>query len=149
MKVILKQDVQGSGKAGDLANVSDGYARNFLIKRGLAVEATPQAMKEYKARKDVEAHRAQAEVDSARALGRELGGKTIKIAAKGGESGKLFGSVTSREIADEIKKQLGRDVDRRKIHLDGDIKAFGTYTAEIKLHAGVSPEVYVVVVPEE
>jgi large subunit ribosomal protein L9 len=145
MKVILLQDVQGSGKKGDLVNVSDGYARNFLLKRGLAQEANTQNMAVRKAAEDAAARRSQKELDAANALAKQMGDKTVKIAAKAGQGGKLFGSVTTKEIADEVKKQLGIEVDRRKIALEDDIKAFGTYTVEIKLYQGVAAKVYVMV----
>lgn len=145
MKVILRQDVQGSGKKGDLVNVSDGYARNYLLKKGLAVAATPQALNEMKAKQASKDHKVQAETDAARRTAEEIGEKTLKIMAKAGAGGKLFGSVTAKEVADELKKQMGVDVDRRKISLESEIKAFGTYTAEIKLYTGVSAKVYVVV----
>jgi large subunit ribosomal protein L9 len=145
MKVILQQDVQGSGKKGELVNVSDGYAKNFLIKKGLAIAATPQAMGEMKARQASQDRRVQVETDAAKATAANIGEKTIKIMAKAGVGGKLFGSVTSKEIADELKKQLDVEIDRRKISLDEDIKAFGTYTAEVKLYTGVVAKVYVMV----
>jgi large subunit ribosomal protein L9 len=145
MKVILQQDVQGSGKKGELVNVSDGYAKNFLIKKGLAIAATPQAMNEMKARQASLDRKTQVETDAAKATAANIGEKTIKIMAKAGVGGKLFGSVTSKEIADELKKQLGIEIDRRKISLDEDIKAFGTYTAEVKLYPGVVAKVYVMV----
>lgn len=145
MKVILKQDVQGSGKKGDIVNVSDGYAKNFLLKRGLAVEATAGALNEINAKKAADERRIQKETDAAKALAAELAGKTVKILAKAGENGKLFGSVTSKEIAAELKKQLGADIDRRKISLEEEIKKFGTYTAEIKLQHSVTASVFVMV----
>jgi large subunit ribosomal protein L9 len=145
MKVILQQDVQGSGKKGDLVNVSDGYAKNFLIKKGLAIAATPQAMNEMKARQASIDRKPQVETDAAKATAASIGEKTIKIMAKAGVGGKLFGSVTSKEIADELKKQLDVEIDRRKISLEEDIKAFGTYTAEVKLYPGVAAKVYVMV----
>lgn len=145
MKVILQQDVQGSGKKGDLVNVSDGYAKNFLIKKGLAVAATPQALNDMKTQQAAKDHRLKVETDTAQNLANSINEKTIKIMAKAGVGGKLFGSVTSKEVADELKKQLKVDVDRRKIALDEDIKAFGTYTAEVKLYTGISAKVYVMV----
>lgn len=145
MKVILKQDVQGSGKIGDIVNVSDGYARNYLLKRGLAVEATERALGEIKAKHAADERKLQAEVDEAKKLAKELGGKTIKILAKAGANGKLFGSVTAREIADELKKQLGVEIDKRKISLENEIKQFGTFPAEIKMAHGVNTSVFVMV----
>jgi large subunit ribosomal protein L9 len=145
MKVILQQDVQGSGKKGELVNVSDGYAKNFLIKKGLAIAATPQAMNEMKARQASLDRKTQVETDAAKATAANIGEKTIKIMAKAGVGGKLFGSVTSKEIADELKKQLQVEIDRRKISLEEDIKDFGTYTADVKLYPGVVAKVYVMV----
>jgi len=145
MKVILLQDVQGSGKKGDLINVSDGYARNFLLKRGLAQEANTQNMNERQAQEASKARRKQQEIDEANRLADSVREKTIKISAKAGDSGKLFGSVTSKEIADEVKKQLSVNIDKRKIAMDGDIKQFGTYTVELKLYTGISAKVFVMV----
>ena len=145
MQVILKEDVQGSGKKGQLVKVSDGYAKNFLLKKGLAVEATPQALNEYKAEQAAKANREVKERAAAAELAKSIEGKSLKITAKAGESGKLFGSITSKEIAQELQNQMGVEVDRRKISLEGDIKSHGTYTAEIKLYQGVSAKVFVVV----
>ncbi|MDR2909275.1 MAG: 50S ribosomal protein L9 [Oscillospiraceae bacterium] len=145
MQVILKEDVQGSGKKGELVKVSDGYAKNFLIKKGLAVAATPQAMAEYKAQESARATRLEREQKEAESVAEKLKGKSIKVEARAGESGKLFGSITSKEIADEIESQLGVAIDRRKISLEGDIKAHGTYTADIKLYQNVTAQVFVVV----
>lgn len=149
MKVILQQDVQGSGKKGDLVNVSDGYARNFLLKKGLAIQANAQAMQEMKAREASIAHKAQAELDEAAKLAETVKDKTIKISAKAGAGGKLFGSVTAKEIAEGVKKQLGVTVDKRKIVLENEIKSFGTYSVEIKLHQGVSANLFVMVGEED
>jgi large subunit ribosomal protein L9 len=148
MKVILLEDVQGSGKKGDLVNVSDGYAKNFLFKRGLAKEANAQNIAERQAAEDAKARRVQKEIDAAKKLAEDIGGKTVKISAKAGSAGKLFGTVTSKEIADEVQKQLGVEVDRRRVTLDADIKAVGSYEIEIKLYTGVSAKLYVVVVGE-
>lgn len=145
MKVILQQDVQGSGKKGELVNVSDGYARNFLLKKGLAVQATPQALNEMKARDAAALRKLQQEKDGASETAKAIEGKTLKIVGKAGESGRLFGSVTAKEIAEELQKQLGVEVDKRRISLEEDIKAFGTYTAEVKLYQGVAAKIYVMV----
>ena len=145
MEVILKEDVQGTGKKGELCKVSDGYARNYLIKRDLAVAATAQALGEMKSRKAAEEHKVQRERDAANKLAADIGDKTVKISAKAGESGKLFGSVTAKEVADAVRDQLKVEVDKRKVALESDIKAFGTYTAEVKLYPGVSAKVYVMV----
>ena len=145
MKVILLTDVKGSGKKGELVNVSDGYARNFLFPRKLAKEANAQAMNELKNAEEAEAHRRAVELAAAQEAAGKLEGKTVRLSAKAGQGGKLFGSITAKEIAEEIKKQLQVEVDKRKIELEGDIKAFGTYTCEVKLYTGVSAKVYAVV----
>ena len=145
MQVILKEDVQGSGKKGDLVKVSDGYAKNFLLKKGLAVQATPGALNEYKAQQAAGAARETKERQAAQDIAGSLEGKSVKIVAKAGESGKLFGSVTAKEVAQELEAQLGVGTDKRKIVLEGDIKAHGTYTAEVKLYPGVVAKVFVVV----
>ena len=138
MKVILTQDVKGSGKKGELVKVSDGYARNFLLPKGLAIEASAQALGEMKARQASVEHKAQE-------MAGKIGGKTVKIAAKAGANGKLFGSVTSKEISEELSRQFGAQIDKRKIVMDSDIKAFGSYTVQVKLHPGIAADVYVVV----
>ncbi|HAN44033.1 MAG TPA: 50S ribosomal protein L9 [Ruminococcaceae bacterium] len=145
MKVIFKEDVKGTGKKGQMLEVSDGYARNFLLKKGLAVEATPQAIKEYNDKLSSAAHHMEMEKQAAKNTADALNGKTVKVMAKAGTGGRLFGSVTVKEIAQEIKNQFNLDIDKRKISLDADIKAFGTYTVEIKLHAGISAKVHVAV----
>ena len=145
MQVILKEDVQGSGKKGDLVKVSDGYAKNFLIKKGLAIAATPQALAEYKAGEAAKAKRLEKELEKAKESAKALEGKSLKISARAGESGKLFGAVTAKEVADELGKQLGIEVDKRKISLESDIKSHGTYNAEIKLYPQVSASIFVIV----
>lgn len=145
MKVILTQDVKGSGKKGELVTVSDGYANNFLLKRGMAIAATPQAMNELKNREAAAARRLAEEKKAAQESAKELEGKTVKLLARGGAGGKLFGSVSTKEIAEAIQKEFGMELDKRKISLDAEIKAYGTYTAEVKLYTGVSAKMYVVV----
>jgi len=144
MQVILTQDVKGTGKKGQLCKVADGYARNFLLKKGLAVEATSGAVSEMKAKQASKEHHAAVERQAAQDTADQLNEKTVKIFAKAGAGGKLFGSVTAKEIAEAVKKSLGVEVDKRKISV-AEIKAFGTYEAEIKLHPGISAKVYVVV----
>ncbi len=145
MKVILLQDVKSLGKKGELVNASDGYARNFLFPKKLAQEANAQAMNEFKNAEQSKAFKKKTELDSANAAAKTLEGKIIKIFAKAGKAGKLFGSVTSKEIAEEIKKQLSMDIDKRKISLAMDIKTFGTYEAEIKLYTGITAKISVMV----
>ena len=142
MKVILLQDVKGHGKKGELCNVSDGYARNFLFPKKLAVEADNAAMNELKNREQAAAHHKQEEINAAKETAAKLEGKTVTIKAKAGSNGKLFGSVTSKEIASEIAKSLGIEIDRKKMSV-ADIKNFGEYTAEIKLYAGITAKITV------
>ena len=144
MKVILKQDVKGQGKKGELVTVSDGYARNFLFPRGLAVEADSQAMNELRNREESVAYHKKVEKDAALAAAATLKDKALTIHAKAGNGGRLFGSVTTKEVADALENQVGVKVDKRKSTMN-DIKAFGTYTAEVKLYTGVTAEIQVVV----
>lgn len=144
MKVVLLEDVKGSGKKGELVNVSDGYARNFLFPRKLAKEANAQAMNELKNAQAAAEHRVQVEKDNANEAKAKLDGKSVKITAKAGQGGKLFGSVTSKEIAEAIRAQYQVTIDKRRIE-SADIKAFGTFTCEIKLYTGISAKIYVVV----
>ena len=142
MKVILLADVKGHGKKGELCNVSDGYARNFLFPKKLAIEADSTALNELKNREQAAAHHKQEEIKAAKELASKLEGKTVTISAKAGSNGKLFGSVTSKEIAAEIKKSLGVEIDRKKMSV-ADIKNFGEYTAEIKLYVGITAKITV------
>lgn len=144
MKVVLLADVKGHGKKGELCNVSDGYARNFLFPKKLAVEADNAALNELKNREEAAAHHKKEEIAAAKATAEKLEGKSVKIVAKAGSGGRLFGSVTSKEIAAEIEKSLGVTVDRKKMSV-ADIKNFGEYTAEIKLYQGITAKVTVVV----
>ena len=145
MKVILTQDVKGSGKKGDLVEVADSYARNFLLRKGMAIEATPAAINNKKTQDAAKAHHAQVELDAAVANRDRLHGKSATVTAKAGAGGKLFGAVTSKEIATALKAEYGLDVDKKKIAVDGEIKAFGTYSFDLKLHNGVVAAMKVVV----
>ncbi len=147
MKVILLQDVKGSGKKGQLVNVSDGYARNFLFPKGLAKEGTPSAIAELKRAQDKADMEHRREQDEAKMMATQLSGKVIKIVAKAGGAGKLFGSITTKEISEELAKQYGLEIDRRKIELERDIKTFGTFTATVKFFEA-SATVNVVVTDE-
>ena len=144
MKVILKQDVKGLGKKGQLVSASDGYARNFLFPKGLAAEANAQAMSELKNKEDAERYRIKTETAAAQKAADEISGKTIRISAKAGQNGKLFGSVTAKEIAVTLKSTFGVNVDKRKINVE-EIKQFGTYEFEVKLYTGISAKLYVMV----
>lgn len=137
MKVILLKDVKGTGKQGEIKEVKDGYAQNFLIKRGLAQEATNQNLNILDGQKASAQHKIDVAVQNAKDIAKILDGKTIKITAKAGQGGKLFGSVTSKEISENIKKQLNCDVDKKKIVLDTDIKSYGIFSAQAKLYSGV------------
>ena len=149
MKVILQQDVKGQGKKGQMVEVSDGYARNFLLPRKLAVPATADAMntmrlqEKAKAKADAEAKAAATEIAE------KLKGLQVKVASKGGEGGKLFGAVTGREIAAALKEQHGVDIDSKKLVLDEPIKSFGSYQVKAKLGFEISGTVYVIVTEEK
>ena len=142
MKVVLLQDVKGKGKKGELCNVSDGYARNFLFPKKLAVEADNAALNELKNREEAQAHHKKEELAVAQKTASMLDGKSVNIKAKAGAGGKLFGSVTSKEIAAEIKNSIGIEIDRKKMNV-ADIKNYGEYTAEIKLYPGVTAKLTV------
>ena len=148
MKVILLQDVKALGKKGELVTASDGYARNFLFPKKLAKEANAQAMNEYKNAENsknfkIATQKAQAEHDK-----KMLEGKKFKMTAKAGQGGRLFGSVTAKQVAEEIKKQYNISIDKRKVVLECDIKEFGTYSAEVKLYTGIVAKIDVQVAEE-
>ena len=149
MKVILKADVRGKGKKGQMIEVAEGYARNFLLPKGLAVLATADAMntmrlqEKAKAKADAEAKAAATEIAE------KLKGLQVKVASKGGGGGKLFGAVTGREIAAALKEQHGVDIDSKKLVLDEPIKSFGSYQVKAKLGFEISGTVYVIVTEEK
>ena len=144
MKVILLQDVKGHGKKGQLVEASDGYARNYLLPKKLAIEANATNLNALKISDEAKKHHAAEEKRMAQETADKLEGKTVKITAKAGQNGKLFGSVTAKEVADELQKQYAVAIDKRKISM-ADIKAYGSYTAQIKLHAGITASVTVLV----
>lgn len=147
VKVILLQDVKGQGKQGEVKNVSEGYARNFLLPRNLAEEATPGALNRLKEQNDkVARHKAQ-ELADAKALADKLKDKKVVVKTQAGEGGRLFGAVTTKHIADTMKAE-GISVDKRKIGLHDPIKALGGHRVQIKLHPEVSVEVLVYVEAE-
>lgn len=137
MKVILTQDIKGQGKKGQLVNVSDGYARNFLLPKGLAKEATSENLNVMHGQQEAEAYRKQMAVDDAKALAEKLKTVSVEIKAKAGDNGKLFGSVTSKEITEELLKQHHIKLDKKKLQLPDGIKTLGTTDVEVKLHPGV------------
>lgn len=142
MKVILKADVKSLGKKGELVNTSDGYARNFLFPKGLAIEANASAMNDFNNKENSKKFHKAEELKAAKATAEKLEGKTFKLTAKAGANGKLFGSVTAKDVAAKIKSDIGEDIDKRKITMT-DIKAFGTVQAEIKVYPGVSANIFV------
>jgi large subunit ribosomal protein L9 len=142
MKVVLLADVKGKGKKDDIVNVSDGYARNFLFPKKLAKEANNQITSEMKSKAQAKEFHHQEQIDAFKEIAGKIDGKTVKISAKGGKE-KLFGSVTTKDIATAIKEQLSCDVDKRKIVIDADIKTYGTYNADIKLYSGILAKVKV------
>lgn len=147
MKVILNSDVQGTGKKGDVVEVSEGYAKNFLLKRGLARVATAAGIKEIEERKKADAYHKAEEVKAMQALAKELKGKSFNLPIKSGENGKLFGSVTSAQIAQAIENG-GYSVDKKKILLDSPIKTVGETVVKIRLMEGIETSVTVNVIPE-
>jgi len=138
MKVILKQDVKGLGKKESLVEVNDGYARNFLFPRGLAVEATANNINIMKTRNEAEKARKAKELASARELAARINELTLVIRTKSGENGKLFGSITGKDIADKLKSDFGIDIDKKKIVLQEPIKTLGTTAVDVKLYPEVS-----------
>lgn len=137
MKLVLLQDVKSLGKKGEMVNASDGYARNFLIPKGLAKEVNNQVMNEFKNAENSKKYKTEQEIAAANAAKEKLDGKSILIKAKAGQGSKLFGSITSKEVSAEIKNKFSLDIDKRKISMS-DIKTVGSFKAEIKLYSGIS-----------
>lgn len=146
MKVIFLQDVKGSGKKGEVKNVADGYARNMLLPKGYAVEATAQNMSKLQGQQSSAQHKIDLEIQAAKEAVAKINGKKVNIKAKAGSNGKLFGSVTANNVADAISEQLEVKVDKKKIVLSADIKNFGSYTAVVKLYNGISETIDVEVI---
>ncbi|MDR5658879.1 50S ribosomal protein L9 [Serpentinicella sp. ANB-PHB4] len=138
MKIILNKDVKDLGKKGEVVNTSDGYARNFLFPRKLAVEATPQNLKKLEQDKKAQNEKEKAILEEAKALGKKLEEIEVEIKTKAGEGGRLFGSVTSKDISDKAKKISGVKLDKRKINLPDPIKTLGVTNVEVKLHPEVT-----------
>ena len=143
MKVILLKDVKGTGKKGEVKEVSDGYARNFLIKKGVAVEASQANMKKLDEKEKSKERKALIEYEEAVLLGKQMEEINIQIEVKAGEGGRLFGSITSKEIAEQLKKQKNLDIDKRKILMDEPIRTLGSTFVEIKLHQKVTTKIRV------
>lgn len=145
MKVVLLKDVKGQGKKDDVVNVSDGYARNFLLPKGLAVEADAKVMNEIKNKEASRLHKIELEKAAANELKARLEAVVVKLTGKAGGDGRLFGSITSSDIAEGLEKQHGIKVDRKKIAMDGPIKAFGTYSLDVKLYTEITGKINVVI----
>lgn len=145
MKVLLLSDVKGKGKKDQIINVSDGYARNFLFPKKLAVEADAKALNDAKNKEEAKLFKIEQEKAAARAMAAKLQTVVVKIKASAGADGRLYGSITTSDIAEEMKKQHGIEIDRRKIVSDGAIKAFGSYELEIKLYPEITGKINLVV----
>lgn len=148
MKVILLQDVQGTGKKGEIKEVKDGYARNCLIRKGLAQEATNANLNLLQGQKDSAQHKLDVEIANAKDTQSKLDGQTVVVTAKAGQNDRLFGTVTSKEVSASIKKSLGLDVDKKKINIAMKIEGFGDFAAEARLYSGVVAKFTVSVKPE-
>ena len=149
MKVLLLQDVKGKGKKDTIVDVSDGYARNFLLPKGVAVEADAQIMNDYKNKQAAKKHHEEMEKQAAKETVEKLAGLVVKILATAGADGRFYGSVTTKDIAEELEKQHGITVDKRKIVLDDAIKAFGSYSLDVKLYPEISGKLNVIVTQKD
>ena len=148
MKVILKQDIRALGKRGDLKEVADGYARNFLLPKGLAIEATTTNIKVLKDKQESLAQRELREEAEAKELAQKLTGLKVVFHAKTGEQGRLFGSITAKDVTDQIAKISGIEIDKRKLEFDEALKTLGTHQLKVHLFKGVTTEITVQVVAE-
>ena len=148
MKVILLENVKSLGKKGEIVNVNEGYARNFILPKKLGVEATGKNLNDLKLQKNNEKKVAQENLDAAKELAAELSAGKVELAIKVGEGGRTFGSVSSKEIAVAVKDQMQLDIDKKKIQLKESIKSLGTHIVTVKLHPEVSAELKVVVKEE-
>lgn len=145
MKVILTQDVKAQGKKGQMINVSDGYARNFLLPRGLAVEANAQAVTEMENRESARLHRIEEEKKQAQELAEKMKELQVKITVGAGDDGRLYGSVTTKDITEALENQFRITLDKRKLSLDMPIRAYGCYQVPVKLYNGITGTLHVVV----
>lgn len=149
MKVVLTQDVKSQGKKGQLINVSDGYARNFLLPKGLAIIADNKALNEIKGREESEKHRKEVELQTAKNTAAKLETVVVKLSGKAGKDGRLYGSVTSKDIAEALKAQADITVDKRKVALDDSLKTFGMHAVDVKLHTEVVGKINVMISEEK
>lgn len=143
MKVILQADVKGSGKRGEIVNVSDGYARNFLFPRGLAAEATPAAIHAQQTRLDAQEHKRKMEEAAARELAKKIQKLGVNVTIRAAEDGRIFGSISNKQIADAMKAQHGFEVDHKKVVIKTPIKELGDHEVQVKLYANVSSTITV------
>ncbi len=143
MKVILLEDVKSLGKKGEIVNVNDGYARNFILPKKLGLEATGKNLNDLKLHKQNEEKVAQEVLDAAKELAKKIEAGKVEVTIKTGEGGRTFGSVSSKEIAIAVKEQMGYDIDKKKIQMKDAIKSLGTYIVPVKLHAKVTAELKV------
>lgn len=143
MKIILQQDEKKLGKRGDIVEVSEGYARNYILPKKIGVEATPANMNDLKLRNANNAKIAQEQLDAAKALAAELENKIVEVKIKAGEGGKTFGSVSAKEISGSLKEQYGIDVDKKKLQLPEALKNLGSYEVSVKLHPQVTGKITV------
>ena len=148
MKVILTEDVKSLGKKGEIVEVSDGYARNFILKKKKGVEANSQNLNDLKLKKANDDKLAQEQLEAAKELGKKIEAGKVEMSIKTGEVGKAFGSIASKELAAEVKEQMGLAVDKKKIQLKEAIKTLGTHNVPIKLHPKVTVELKVIVSEE-
>lgn len=146
MKVVLLQDVKAQGKKGQIIDVSEGYARNFLFPKKLAIVADAKAINDVKNKESSKQHKLEVEKSQAKELGEKITNATVKISAEAGNDGRFYGAVTAKDISEALKAQTGIDVDKRKIVLDSPIKAFGTYKLDVKLYPEVTAKLTVSVV---
>lgn len=145
MDIILLQDVKALGKKGQVVKVNDGYARNFILPKKLGMEASAKNLHELELQKEAEHQRLQAILEEAQEMGAKLNGLTVKIRIKVGENGKVFGSITTKEIAAGLKEQYGFEIDKKKMVLNDAIKNIGTYEVAVKLHPQVTVSIQAVV----
>ena len=145
MKVILLEDVKALGKKGQIVNVNDGYARNFILPKKLGLEANNKNLNDLKLKKENDEKIAQEQLEEAQELGKKIEAGKVELAIKVGEGGRTFGSVSTKEIAAAVKEQMGYDIDKKKIQLKEAIKTLGTHNVPVKLHTKVTAELKVVV----
>lgn len=148
MKVILQQDVKNIGKKGEIVEVAEGYGRNYLIPRGLAVEASAGNVRKAQHQRDTESNKAARELKEAQKIGAKIKEQDVQVSARVGEGGKLFGSITTQEIADQLRRHFSVEIDKRRIDLKEPIKTLGSHSVTVKVHPKVHVSMTVEVTPE-